>query len=101
MSSAISFLPSELKLWVNTPHGRGRVLCVEPFAHDNYIFTIILEAEGRIRHYNSCDLNACQDMTDGVNVRDVKPIVNDRLKDCDIPTNLKTDFNKPITASSQ
>ena len=69
-----TFLPKEIKLWVNTPHGRGLVLCCESFAMDNAIWTVILEEHGRIRHYNSCDINACQDLTDGINITDSKPI---------------------------
>lgn len=76
MSNNLTFLPSELKLWVNTPHGRGRAICVESFAHDNSIWTVILGLDGRIRHYSSTDLNACQDLTDGINVCDVKPVEN-------------------------
>lgn len=69
----MKFLPKEIKLWCNTPHGRGLVLCAESFSFDNTIWTVILEKDGRIRHYDSTDLNVCPDFTDGINVKDVKP----------------------------
>jgi len=69
----ITFLPKETKLWVNTPHGRGIVIAAESFGHDNYMWTVILEEDGRIRHYDSTDVNACPDHTDEINVKNIGP----------------------------
>lgn len=69
----MTFLPKEIKLWVNTVHGRGMVLCAESFAMDNTIWTVILEEDGRIRHYNSDSLNVCADFTDEININNIKP----------------------------
>lgn len=69
----ITFLPKEIKLWVHTPHGRGLVLCAESFSMDNTIWTVILEPDGKIRHYTSDSINVCPDYTDEINVKDVKP----------------------------
>jgi hypothetical protein len=35
-------IPKEQGLWVNTVHGPGMVFLVESFAHDNYIWTVLL-----------------------------------------------------------
>ena len=67
------FLPKNLKLWVNSPHGRGLVLCAESFAFDNTMMIVINETDGKMRHYDITDLRVCQDFTDEINVKDVKP----------------------------
>lgn len=87
-----TYLPKEIKLWVNTPHGRGLVLSSESFAFDNTIWTVILESDGRIRHYNSCDLNVCPDFTDGVNVNDVKSPCKPKHEDATFIIRIKREF---------
>lgn len=69
----ITFLPKEMKLWVNTPHGRGLVIAAESFQHDNYMWTVIDEKDGKIRHYASIDVNVCPDFTDEINTKNIKP----------------------------
>lgn len=69
----ITFLPKEMKLWVNTPHGRGLAIAAESFQHDNYMWTVISEKDGKIRHYASKDVNVCADFTDGINIKDKSP----------------------------
>lgn len=66
-------IPKEQALWVNTPHGKGIIFSMESFAHDNYIWTVILD-DGRIRHYNTLQLTACRDHTSEINLQDTKPV---------------------------
>lgn len=64
----ITFVPQEIKLWVNTEHGVGLVLYVENFAQDNDIWTIANQADGRIRHYNTSQVTLCKNNTDEINI---------------------------------
>src|ERR1700741_5305969 len=68
----ITFLPQDNRLWVNTPHGAGLVFCVESVAHDNMIWTVILQKDGRILHYTSLQLRASIQHTAEINLEDVK-----------------------------
>lgn len=69
----INFIPKEHQLWVNTPHGVGLAIAAESFAHDNYLWTVILAEDGRILHYNSLQLRASIHHTMEINLKDVQP----------------------------
>jgi len=64
----ITFVPREIKLWVNTEHGVGLVLYVETFAQDNDIWTIANQKDGKIRHYNTQQITLSKNNTDEINL---------------------------------
>ena len=66
-------VPVENKLWVNTPHGRGLVFGVETFGQDNAMWTVIIQKDGRILHYNSLQIRASINHTDEINLKDEQP----------------------------
>lgn len=61
------FVPAEIKLWVNTPHGQSLVLYVESFGQDNDVWTCINEKDGRIRHYTTQQVTVVRNDTDNIN----------------------------------
>ncbi len=51
-------------LWVETPHGDGIVLFLIDYGpHENTIWCVALESDGRILHYNSNQLRFCKNST--------------------------------------
>lgn len=69
----VTFVPSDIRLWVNTPKGEGIVLCVENSAFDNMQFTVILQENGSILHFTSQQIKACINHTAEINLKNDIP----------------------------
>lgn len=56
-------------LWVTTPHGDGQALFLIDYGpHENTVWVVALEADGRIKHYSSEDVRLCVNHTFKINV---------------------------------
>lgn len=69
----MTIIPPENKLWVNTPLGYGLVFGVETFGQSNAMWTVILQKDGRILHYDSLQLRAGTNHTDEINLENHQP----------------------------
>ena len=69
----ITFVPSEVDLLVNTPHGEGYVFYIDSKSNGNDIFTVILKRDGRILHYDILQLRASINHTKEINLENQKP----------------------------
>lgn len=55
-------------LWFNTPHGIGiAILLIDYGIHQNTIWVIANQTDGRIRHYDSNDIFLCNNQTLNIN----------------------------------
>jgi hypothetical protein len=51
-------------LWVKTPHGDGLALFIIDYGpHENTIWAVALEENGKIKHYNSEQIQLCYNNT--------------------------------------
>lgn len=56
-------------LWVNTPHGDGQALFIIDYGpHENTIWVVALESDGRVLHYNSNQIRLCKNDTFNINL---------------------------------
>jgi hypothetical protein len=56
-------------LWVTTPHGDGQALFIIDYGpHENSVWVVALEKDGKIKHYSSEQLTLCHNHTFGMNV---------------------------------
>jgi hypothetical protein len=75
-------VPHEERFYVNTNHGCGLVIAVESSRDENYIWTVVNQKDGKIRHYQSTQLHYTQNMTEEINISNEKPIFpSDKLID--------------------
>lgn len=58
-------------LWVSTPHGDGLALFLMDYGpHENTVWVVALESEGRVKHYTSEDIRICHNHTFKFNIRE-------------------------------
>ena len=56
-------------LWVTTPHGDGQALFIIDYGpHENTIWVVALEKDGKIKHYSSNQISVCKNFTFGINL---------------------------------
>ncbi len=56
-------------LWVTTPHGDGLAIFIIDYGmHENTIWVVASESDGRIRHYNSNQINLYRNHTIDFNI---------------------------------
>lgn len=55
-------------LWVTTPHGDGQALFIIDYGpHENTVWVVALESDGRVLHYNSNQIRLCRNDTFNMN----------------------------------
>ena len=56
-------------LWVTTPHGDGQALFIIDYGpHENTVWVVALESDGRVLHYNSNQIRLCKNDTFNINL---------------------------------
>ena len=70
---ALVIIPHEDRIFFNTPHGVGLAYAVDSRDDQNAIWTVILQKDGRILHYQSLQLRATRNMTTEINIDNVQP----------------------------
>lgn len=56
-------------IWVTTPHGDGQALFIIDYGpHENTIWVVALESDGRVLHYNSNQIRLCKNDTFNINL---------------------------------
>jgi len=56
-------------IWVTTPHGDGQALFIIDYGpHENTIWVVALECDGRVLHYNSNQIRLCKNDTFNINL---------------------------------
>jgi hypothetical protein len=67
-------IPNKERFYVNTPHGVGLVIAIESSRDENYIWTVIIQKDGKILHYQSTQLRATINHTEEINLNNEQPL---------------------------
>lgn len=69
----ITIIPHTERFYCNTPHGVGLVIAVEGSRDQNYVWTIVLQKNGKILHYQSTQITMCINHTEEINIQNILP----------------------------
>lgn len=82
----ITFIPSDMTIWVNTPHtkevsnrtnkehGAAKVLYIDTRRGDNDTWCVAHQNSGMIKHYDTLHLTYTQSFRDEFNLTDNQPV---------------------------